>query len=130
MGMTITGDADHDLACLFSPYDTCRTTPPQPVSADVVAVLHGLRDEIIELRDEGDRLRRQLAQALRRDNFGPYLLGWWAAEVTHVEACDCDLDEEVLGDACGKASGARPALLKDERGFAPSFVMYLPEAQR
>lgn len=79
-----------------------------------------------QLEAENGRLRAALAQALRRDNFGSYLLGWWVDDVNHAERCDCDLEEEVLGDGCAKASGARPALLQDQGGFAPSLLMNLP----
>lgn len=89
MGMTITGDADHDLACLFSPYDAGRATPPQPVSPDVVAILHDLRNEIIGLREERDRHRAAL-----------YAVGYWTTLTegagTVLEPV-CRLAREALG---------------------------------
>jgi hypothetical protein len=53
---------------------------------------------------------------------GAYLLGAWAVDITHAEPCDCDLDEENLGDRCAKASGAAPGLLEDGGAFAAQLV--------
>lgn len=51
---------------------------------------------------------------------GPFCLGRWAEEVVHADPCDCELDDEELGTRCGRKSGARPALFRDEgaHGFS------------
>lgn len=57
---------------------------------------------------------------------GRYCLGLWADDVDHADPCDCDHDEEQLGDRCAIASGADPALLNDEGAHGFSLATKLP----
>lgn len=56
-----------------------------------------------------------------------YHIGKWTANVAHAEPCDCNLDEEWVGDACIENSVWCWALLRDEGGFAPSYVIGLSD---
>jgi len=43
-----------------------------------------------------------------------FTVGKWTDDVRHAEPCDCDLDEEQVGDRCIEASDWYWALMKDE----------------
>jgi hypothetical protein len=88
-------------------------------------VFHAAVETARRALDAGGRPRSYAYHRLP-DQLGRYLLGLWAADVVHSDHCDCDLDGERLGVLCASRSGARPALLRDEGGFAPSLLMYLP----
>lgn len=56
---------------------------------------------------------------------GQYMVGTWTDHVVHAEPCDCDEDEEVVGDRCMEVSGGYRALLTDGGAFAPQLAMRL-----
>lgn len=93
--------------------------PYEPVALEVIA---GLNEALTWPAIVADSSTQRPA----RSTLGDYLLGLWAENVVHANPCDCDLEEEHLGSRCAEASGARPALLQDQGGFAPSPLMYLP----
>lgn len=57
---------------------------------------------------------------------GPYMTGEWTDDIRHVDPCDCDLDEETMGERCMANSDPVPALFTDGGGFAPSLFTKLP----
>lgn len=52
-----------------------------------------------------------------------YTVGRWTNDVRHVEPCDCDLDEERVGDCCMDNSPSYWALMRDEgaHGWSMAF---------
>lgn len=65
-----------------------------------------------------------LRRVLRRG--GPYLLGQWTAEINHVDSCDCDEDDEDVGENCMLNSDWSYAVLADGGSFAPRLIARLP----
>lgn len=99
------------------------------------AQLVALGVKVIETRSWGTKYRGPLLihAAARKPTvpgahgwIGRYNLGQWADPVQHADPCDCDHDEEQLGDRCAKTSGAQPALLNDEGAHGFSLATVLP----
>ena len=79
---------------------------------------------------EGERDAAQssedLARSMGRDLILlGYSIGKWTENVIHAEPCDCDEDEESVGDTCMAQSSSRWALLRDEGAHGWSLAGYL-----
>ncbi len=58
---------------------------------------------------------------------GPYIVTQWTEDVRHADPCDCDLDEELVGDACMANSEWTYAVTVDGGAFAPRLILTLPK---
>lgn len=57
---------------------------------------------------------------------GPYQITQWTEDVNHADPCDCDLDEEEVGDDCMANSEWTYAVVVDGGAFAPRLILLLP----
>lgn len=57
---------------------------------------------------------------------GPYSLTQWTEDVQHADPCDCDEDDETVGERCMVNSEWTYAVVVDGGAFAPQLVLTLP----
>ena len=84
-----------------------------------------LAEQLATARAEAESLRRLLRD--RAIAAGPYEITQWTEDVRHVDPCDCDLDEEEVGDACMANSEWTYAVVVDGGAFAPRLILTLPK---
>lgn len=57
---------------------------------------------------------------------GPYSLTQWTESVQHAAPCDCDEDDETVGERCMANSEWTYAVVVDGGAFSPRLILTLP----